>query len=173
MDIKAAFQSVAKGRLVNLMRVREMDGYLVRWTESFLLERMVEMIIEGNTMDRHALEAGVPQGSPVSPILFALYTSGLIKSVEQYVSEAEGLSFVDDLGWVVSGSNVNHVVSILERYAAQSIECATRRGQQFHTANTEAALFTRRQGHRKQLPPELTAKIRVGSGSIRFNAQGT
>jgi len=29
MDIKAAFPSVAKGRLVNLMKVRQMDGDLI------------------------------------------------------------------------------------------------------------------------------------------------
>jgi hypothetical protein len=113
MDIKAAFPSVAKGRLVNLMKVRQMDGDLIRWTESFLSERTVEMVIEGNAMERHPVEAGVPQGSPVSPILFAIYTSGQIKLVEEYVSEAEGLSFVDDLGWVATGSDVNRVVSIL------------------------------------------------------------
>jgi len=98
MDIKAAFPSVAKGRLFSLMIVRQMDGDLVRWTESFLSVRTVEMMIEGNAMGRHPVEAGVPQGSPVSPILFAIYTSGLFKWVEEYVSEAEGLSFVDDLG---------------------------------------------------------------------------
>jgi len=36
MDIKTAFPSVAKGRLVNLMKVRQMDGDHIRWTESFL-----------------------------------------------------------------------------------------------------------------------------------------
>jgi len=128
MDIKAAFLSVAKGRLVNLMKFRQMDGDLVRWTESFLSERTVEMMIEGNSMERHPVEAGVPQGSPVSPILFAIYTSGLIKWVEEYVSEAEGRSCVDDLGWVATGSDVNHVVSIVERCAARSMDWASRRG---------------------------------------------
>jgi len=121
MDVYAAFPSMAKGRLVNLMKVSQMDGDLIRWMESFLLERTVEMIIEGNAMERHPVEAGVTQGLPVSAIFFAIYTSGLIKSVEEYVSEAQGLSFVDDLGWVATGSDVNHFVTILERCAAQSI----------------------------------------------------
>jgi len=99
--IEAAFPSVAKGRLVNIMKVRQIDGDLIQWTESFLLEGTVEMVIEGNAMERHPVEAGVPQGSPLSPILFAIDTSGLIKWVEEYAS-AEGLSFVDDLGWVVT-----------------------------------------------------------------------
>jgi len=173
MDIKAAFPTVAKGRLVNLMKVRQMDGDLIRWTESFLSERAVEIIIEGSAMERHEVEAGVPQGSPVSPILFAIYTSGLIKWVEENVSEAKGLSFVDDLGWVATGSDVNQVVMIRESCAAKSIEWAGRQGLQFDTAKMEAALFTRRQGHKKHLRPKLTAKIRVGDGFIRFNRQVT
>jgi hypothetical protein len=172
MDIKAAFPSVAKGRLVNLMKVRQMDGDLMRWTETFLLERTVEMIIEGNAMERHPVEAGVPQGSPVSPILFAIYTAGLIKWVKEHAS-AEGLSLVDDLGWVATGSDVNHVVTILERCAAKSVEWAIRRGLQFDSAKTEAALFKRRRGHKKHLRPKLTTKIRVGDGFIRFNRKPT
>jgi len=73
------------------------------------------MIIEGNAMERHPVEAGVPQGSPVSPILLAIYILGLIKWVEEYISEAEGLSFVGDLGCVVTGSDVDNVISTVER----------------------------------------------------------
>jgi len=76
-----------------------MVGDLIRWTKSFLSARTVEMIIEGNATERHPVEAGVPQGSPLSPILFAIYTSGLITWFEEYIS-AEWLSFLDDLGWV-------------------------------------------------------------------------
>ena len=173
MDFKEAFPSVAKGSLVNLMKVRQMGRDCIQQTESFLSERMVEMIIEGNAMERHPVEAGVPQGSAVSPILFAIYISGLIKWVEENVSETQGLSICDDLGWVVTGSDVNHVVSILERCAAMIIHWGSRQGLQFNTAKTEAAPFTRRRGHRKHLRPKLTPKIRVRNGSIRFNAQAT
>jgi len=142
MDIKAAFPSVPKGRLLNLMKVRQMDGDLVRWTESFLSETIVQIIIKGNCKKRHPVEAGVPQGSPVSPILFVIYTSGLIKWVEEYVSEADRLFVVDDLGRVATGCNVNHIILILERCAPKRIEWTSRRGLQFNTAKMEAALFT-------------------------------
>jgi len=173
MYIKAAFPSVVKGRLDNLLKVRRMDGDLIRWTESFLSERTLEMIFEGNAMDRHPVEAGVPQRSPVAPILFAINCSGLIQWVEEFQSEAEELSFIDDLCWVATGSDVNHVGMILERYAAKSIEWVSRRGLQFDTSKTEATLFMRRQGQRKHLWPKLTAKIPVGNGSIWFNKQAT
>jgi len=138
------------------MKVRQMDGDVIRWMERYLFERMVEIIIEGNTMERHPVEAAVPQGSPVSPILFAIYKSGLINWVEQYRSEAQGLPFLNDLRWVATGSNVNQVVTTLERWAARSNQWVSRQRVQFDTAKTEGALFTH---HRKHLRPTLTAKI--------------
>jgi len=98
MGIKGASTSMAKGRLVNLKKVRLMDGDHIRWTESCPSETTVEMILEGNAMERHWVEAGVPEGSRVPRILFAIYTWGLLKRVREYVSEAEGLFFVDNLG---------------------------------------------------------------------------
>jgi len=108
----------------------------------------------------------------VSLVLIAIYTSGLIKWVEQYAS-VKGLSFVDDLGWVVTGSIVNQVFTILERCSAQSIEWAGRRGLQCDTAKTEAALRTCRRGHKKHLRPKLIAKTRVRDGFIQFNRKAT
>jgi hypothetical protein len=63
------------------MKVRQLDGHLIRWTESFRSERTVEMLIEGNAIERHPVVAGVQQGSLVSLIVFAIYTSGLFKWV--------------------------------------------------------------------------------------------
>jgi len=171
-DIKAAFPSVTKGRLVNGMKAKDRDGNLAQWTESFLSERTVEMIIMGHAITRHPVEAEVQQCSPISPILLAIYTSGLINWVEEYIS-AKGLSVVHDLGWVATGSNVNQVVTKLEQCAAKSIEWASRWGLQFDTVETEAALFSRRRGHRKHLLPKLSAKITVGDGFIRSNEDGT
>jgi len=150
-----------------------MNGDHIQWTESFPSKRMVEIIIQGNTMERHPLEEGVPQGSPVLPMHFVIYSSGLIKWVQEYVSEAEGQIFVQDFGWVATGRDVNNVVLILERCAAKSLEWASRRGLQLDTATMETVLFTCRRGHRKHLRPNLTAMIRARYGSIRFNAQGT
>jgi hypothetical protein len=70
----------------------------------------------------------------VSPILFAIYTSGLIKWVKEDVLEVEGLSFLEDLCWVVTGSDGNHVFTKLGSCAAKSIEWASSRGLQFDTA---------------------------------------
>jgi len=138
-----------------------------------LAERTLERIIKGNALGRGPVEAGFPQGSPMSPILFVIYTSGLIKWVTEYVSTTEGLSILDYLGWVAHESDVNQVVTIHEKCAAKSIEWANREVLQFNTAKMEAALFTLRPGHKIYLRPKLTPKITVGDWLIRFNKQTT
>jgi len=120
MDIKAAFPSVARGRLIHAMKAKRIHGDLIRWTENFLSDRTVEVVIEGNVLQSHPVEAGVPQGSQVSPILFAIHPAGLIEWVDERV-QAEGLSFVDDLGWIATGKDVNQVVRKLKACAAESI----------------------------------------------------
>lgn len=69
------------------------------------------MVIDRNVLERHPVEAVLPQGSPVSLILFAIFMSGFIKSIEERVSAVEGLSFVDDVRWVATGNNVTQVMS--------------------------------------------------------------
>jgi len=172
MDIKAAFPNEVRGRLIHAMKAKQIDGDLIRSTGSFLSHRTVEMVIEGNVLQCHPVEAHIPQGSPVSPILFATHTAGLIEWVEESVQD-EGLSFVEDLGWAVTGKDVAEVVRKLEACPAESIDWASRRDLQFDTAKTEAALFTPRRGHRKHLQPKLTARIKVRDGFVRFNTEAT
>jgi len=173
MDIKAAFLTIARGRLIHAMKAKQINGDLIQWTESFITDRTVEMVIEGNVLQIHPVEAGVPQGSPVSPILIAIHTAGLIKGVEERVQCIECLSFVDDLGWVATGKDLNQKVRKLEACATESIEWASRRDLQFNTAKTEPALFTRRRGHKKHLRPKLTAEIKVRDGFVRFKKETT
>jgi hypothetical protein len=115
MDIKAAFTRVAGGKLIHAMKAKKIDGDLIRWTKSFLSARALEIVNEGKVLQSHPGEAGVPQGSPLSPILVAIHTAGLIKWVEERV-QAKSLSFVDNLGLVATGQDVNQVVKRLEAW---------------------------------------------------------
>ena len=54
---------------------------LLRWISSFLRDRTVKVRILGYTSREIAINYGVPQGSPISPLLFLLYLSKLPKLV--------------------------------------------------------------------------------------------
>jgi len=46
-------------------------------------DRKVIMSMDGKEGDSMDVETGVPQGSPVSPVLFVIYLSGLFGQVEE------------------------------------------------------------------------------------------
>lgn len=108
-------------------------------TGKFHFERLLEMVIEGDAMVQYHVQASVPQASPVSRILLAIDISEQTKWGEVYVSQAEGISLVDNLRWVATGRNINQVVTMLDRCVAWSIVWASRRGLQFDKNMTEPA----------------------------------
>jgi len=69
MDVKGAFPHVAKGNLIKRMENMGFEANLVRWVESCMEDRKVIMSMDRKEGDSMNVETGVPQGSPVSPVL--------------------------------------------------------------------------------------------------------
>jgi len=115
---------------------------------------------------------GVPQGSPVSPELFVIYLSGLFGEVENQEMEcgSEGISFVDDVAWVVEGEDVGECTQRLERCAVETTIWAKKNACQFDIEKTEAMLFTRQ---RKNKEPKMKARVRVGNQEVPYNKEAT
>jgi hypothetical protein len=61
MDIKAAFPSVGRGRLVDTMNGQGIVGDRIGWMASFFQDRTVEMVMEGDVIDRRLVAATIPQ----------------------------------------------------------------------------------------------------------------
>ena len=86
-------------------------GCLVRWADSSMRDRRVVMSVDGQDGEEMSVMTGLPQGSPVSPVLFALYIAGIHQAVESQVEDCRGISFVDDVTWIVEGYDVDDVTS--------------------------------------------------------------
>jgi len=173
MDSKAAFPSVGRGRLIHTMRDKWMNGDIRRWRASFLTDRTVKIVIKGNVVKQQTVEPCIPQGLPVSLILFAIKMIWFINWVEKMVAGAEGLSFVHDVRWVATGNNINQDVGRLEACARVSIDWVERRELEFNTTKTKRALVIGRWGQKRHLRPKLTMKIWVRNGFVRFNREVT
>ena len=105
MDVSAAFLSVARDCLIRRMRDLKLDKNLIQWTDSFMQDRWVIMNINGQDGERERVVTGLPQGSPVAPILFGIYILEVYEAVQGKVQEAAGISFVDDVTWFATGPN--------------------------------------------------------------------
>ena len=61
------------------------------WIESFLKSRKIQVVPDGATSDRLEINAGVPQGSVLSPILFLIYINDLLNATSNPIH-----GFADD-----------------------------------------------------------------------------
>ena len=79
LDIEKAFDRVWHNGLRHELLHMNAPALLLRWISSFLRDRTVKVRILGRTSREIAINYGVPQGSPISPLLFLLYMSKLPK----------------------------------------------------------------------------------------------
>ena len=145
------------------------DGDLVTWTGSFLTDRKIQPVIDGHDNKGRKLETGIPQGSLVSPILFLIHISGVFHKVLETSPLVTSLPFIDDLGFIASGSLVKEIVKALEKIAKEVIEWGRLNTITYNTSKMEAVLF-----HRQRLNKQLRkAKIKIGNEKFSFNKKAT
>lgn len=87
--------------LAEKLRQRKIREKVVKWMESFCTNRKACLAFGDYCSEiQELVEAGLPQGSPLSPLSYIFYNSDLVKIP---ITETEGgMGFVDDfLAWVV------------------------------------------------------------------------
>ncbi|RYC77063.1 hypothetical protein BFJ63_vAg20063, partial [Fusarium oxysporum f. sp. narcissi] len=79
MDVQGAFDTVMRNRLVLRLREQGWPNHLARWAGSFMGGRSARVRYQDTVTPSSPLQCGLPQGSPVSPILFLLYTEPIYR----------------------------------------------------------------------------------------------
>lgn len=172
MDVKGAFDHVSRVRLIERMMELEIDGDLIRWTQSFLTDQTVQLVIDGHDNRERSIETRIPQGSPVFPILFLIYISGVFQQVTESIPAITSLSFVDDLGFIAAGSLVKELAKTLGQVAQVVLDWRKSNTVTYDIAKTEAVLFSK--SHRQRLKKQIAAvNIKIGAEKIKFNKVAT
>jgi hypothetical protein len=143
LDITGAYDTVNHLRLLDTLRSMGFPPWIVRWISGFLAERKARLRFDGEDTPPIEVKAGVPQGSPLSPILFILYTASLYKELATYAG-LTSVGFSDDLNLLATGKTVEPTRRILETAWLVCQRWAEKRGADFNPLKTELMHFTRK-----------------------------
>ena len=118
LDFKAAFDTVwHEGLRVKLQQLG-VPSHLLRWISDFLRGRSFKARVGNELSDDFVVSCGVPQGSPLSPLLFILYTSDMLPKKSKPDDSSKRVAngtYADDAANWAYGQRVIKVVSRLQK----------------------------------------------------------
>ncbi len=107
---------------------------MVRWVGSFLRDRRTALVLNGRRASAEPTSTGIPQGSPVSPILFLFFSADLLDDCAALGLPLCVGGFVDDTHLLAYGKSTAENCATLERAHTVCEEWARRHGACFAPA---------------------------------------
>ncbi len=118
LDISGAFDRVSHERLLHNLQKKGIPLSLVNWVRSFLADRTTSMVLGSQTTATRRVLAGIPQGSPVSPILFLFFNMELVEWCARSGYKATAIGFMDDVNILAYSRSTEGNCRTLERVHA-------------------------------------------------------
>jgi hypothetical protein len=167
-DVKGAFNGVHAHVLGRRLRARRVPDQATKWIKNFCLQRKAQVALGNYESEPRDIEyPGIPQGSPLSPLLYIFYNADL---VEKTIDKKGGsLGFVDDYNaWVVGDSEEHNTNVIQETVIPHTEQWAKSSGAIFETDKTSLIHFSKKKTSDNPTPllfggdeilPRLTVKV--------------
>lgn len=83
LNIVGAYDNAAHDILLAKLHGKNCDTSLLNWITSYLGERAFKTVNTGNKSSKFWTTKGVPQGSPISPLLFSQYMDDLLRELNK------------------------------------------------------------------------------------------
>src|SRR5579859_7734998 len=141
MDVAGAFYNVVHQRLIHDLRKRRIPEKVTKWLASLLSDRSTRICFNGTESESFPTPAGVPQGSPLSPILYIYYNADLVDIPPN--PDHLALGFIDDIGYGVRGTTSEGNKVALEGLLGKAEEWRRKHGAQFEKTKYILIHFTR------------------------------
>ena len=142
LDLKGAFDIVDHNLLLNMLCSKGLQPWLVRWLRSYLEDCTARLIFDGEAIECRLIRAGVPQGSPLSPILFILYISTLYDDLQR-LKGTTVVGFADNINILAFNRDTPGCCRRLEEAWRIYDRWAAARGIQFKASKSKLIYFTR------------------------------
>ena len=138
-DISKAFERVWHRGLLFKLHSVVFSGSLLQWFTDYLHNRKQRVVIPGVTSNWSSVEAGVPQGSILDPLLFLLYINDIVESINSSIR-----LFADDTTLYIIVDNPLHAANQLNFDLSKIHQWATNWLVTFNQSKSESIIFSRK-----------------------------
>jgi hypothetical protein len=145
-DISGFFDNVNPERATQVFCQKGFPDNVCRWTQSFLTGRKVSLKVGSTLSEPCEVHNGTPQGSPLSPILSALYTASLLDLASRWTHRDLTLYVDDGAIFSVSKTTATATASAIQGLE-QALGWLSRNGLSADPAKTELMVFTPRRSN--------------------------
>jgi len=173
-DIQGFFDNLHVGRLVHVFSLLGFSDSLCSWVRSFLTDRRITLSFNGEPLPEVVLNHGTPQGSPMSPILSAIYILPLLRVAERWRFRSLS-TYVDDGAIVATGATHQSVIQKCQDGFFTVVDWLMRNGLRIDPDKTEFIAFQRRRPNPERvgaLRPSLDLRI-PGGGTLTVRRSTT
>ncbi len=109
---------------------------LYSWINSFLINRKIQLAFNNRKSIKTDIQIGIPQNSPISPILFLIYIRNLFQDLE-----SRNINYISNINLVASSESIEKNYKILKEAAMRIFERRTNNLIQFNPEKTELIHF--------------------------------
>ena len=110
LDVSAAFDKVWHNGLLAKLDQIGVEGTFLDTISSYLAGRRQVVVVDGVKSDTLEVQAGVPQGSRLGPLLFIIYMNDIVNDIESDI-----LIFADDTSLMATGTDPAETAEKLNR----------------------------------------------------------
>jgi hypothetical protein len=158
LDIAGAYDNVSHARLIHNLRKRHINPMLTGWLSSYLKDRTTGIRLKEGTPSPISTNTGIPQGSPLSPILYLFNNADLLD-----IGEPGDLvmGYIDDTSILAVGDTKASNVATLAMVHERAEEWAKRTGSTFAPQKYELIHFAKNKADAEVDPPLVLTSVTI------------
>jgi hypothetical protein len=155
LDLTAAYDSVPHNALTNTMIINKFPPHIIHWTSNFIQNRTAQTrhFNQQSTLlsSQAHVTRGVPQGSPLSPILFSLFIDSVSIFTHQFNQSNKQQPYInhqlfaDDMAFWVHGTAAPTTMKHLQNFTDQLHQLLKSLGLQVNTKKSTLTIFSKKE----------------------------
>ena len=136
-DLSKAFDTLSHDLLLEKLQTAGLGSKAVDWIKSYLTDRKQQVKMGSTTSSISTVQAGVPQGSILGPLLFITYTADLASNL----SDCKVTAYADDTQILVTAKSETELKTKVEKTILEAQHWYAKNSLKLNPTKTELMIF--------------------------------